>query len=465
MTEAAVRVRASFLPPSTNGASHWHPPRAPPAHLLTHSRRTEDSEPNPGPGRDTGTLLALRLVSKTFNGVATPLAFSSVTVRDSLDSAERIRRLEDEAGEAIASLVREVVFESDPKVAVRVGQEAWVHNWTRAHNPGNEETSRNQLAAVFAGLHKFPNLSSLRLRLHGQWLEKYLNEAPEEPTHFYLVQLRLFQALASNLNPLPKLVSLTLVNVIGADHEIYKDPRFFDVFRSLEHLEISVLYGIGSSAVTHTSYYIEDPIKRFWKDVVRVLSNAPGLTSLVLRSDHPVGSDPPIPLGDIHFPRLQSLVLQMFSFIPKDPHSDVLPFILRHASTLTRLELRDCAVDGDGEREYGYPRPWYAVFAQLREGLPRLREFVLENSMSVLKSKLRRRALRIRIGGIAAIRMSGWALGMILLWGMNRTPSRTMRSWRSCMDGAGCDEPEVATVYGVMELDFKELGSEVDEQA
>nr|GAT51037.1 predicted protein [Mycena chlorophos] len=354
-------------------------------HLIFSHIRAEDSEPN----RDT--LLALRLASKTFNEVATPLAFSSVTVRDSLDSAERIRRLEDsdEAGEAIASLVREVVFESDPKVALE-GQAAWVHNWTRAHNPGNEETSRNQLAATFSGLHKFPNLSSLRLRFHGQWLEEYLNETPEEPTHFYLVQLRIFQALAaaSPSNPLPKLVSLTLINVIGADHEIYEDPGFLDVFRGLEHLEISVLYGIGSSAVTHTSYYIQDPIKRFWEDVARVLRHATALTSLVLRSDHPVGSNPPIPLGTIPvFPRLRSLVLRMFSFIPKDPDSDVLAFILRHAGTLTRLELRDCAVDGDEERDFGYPRPWYLVFGMLRDqpGLPHLREFVLENSMPMPK--------------------------------------------------------------------------------
>ncbi|KAJ7192415.1 hypothetical protein GGX14DRAFT_578134 [Mycena pura] len=311
---------------------------------------------------DRNTLLSLRLVSKTFDSIASQLVFQVLIVRDSVESAEAVASLL--ACESIASLVREVAFEGTPRVRPRYG---WIDDSATSGGAG-----RIALARAFSGLVKLPKLSHLRLEFWSHWQEAYTNEVPEEPTHFLQLQFRLFEALAAVP---PSLVLLTLRNVLGVPNEMYQQETFLTVFHGLQILEISVIYDYGEG------YYVQDPIKAFWaEDMSNILANARSLTTLVLRSDHPVGHEPALSFRDTHLPKLQSLTIQRFCLVPMIPDADVLAFILRHASTLAFLELRDCSVDGGMEPDFIYPRPWHAVFTVLKDEMHCLCEFVLENT-------------------------------------------------------------------------------------
>ncbi|KAJ7054926.1 hypothetical protein C8F01DRAFT_1161824 [Mycena amicta] len=316
---------------------------------------------------EQATLLALRGVSNALNLVVTPLAFRVLVIRDSVEGGEALSSLQD-CADSITCSVREIIFAGDSKIPSLYG---WIRDGETSGKAGREA-----LARAFGDLSKFPNLTHLELRFHDVWQEACVNEAPENPTHFLQLQLRLFQLLAEN--PLPGLVSLTLHNVVAAPHEIYDQENFLAFFRRLEFLEISILYDLD-----FCGYYIKDPVISFWNNMANVIRNATAVTTLVIRSDHPVGSEPVLPFGHIHLPHLQSLTLQLFCILPADPDADVLSFILEHAATLKRLELRDCSIDGGEERCHGFPRPWHAVLASLKTGLPNLNTFVLENRKPV----------------------------------------------------------------------------------
>ncbi|KAL3452975.1 hypothetical protein BJX65DRAFT_319526 [Aspergillus insuetus] len=127
---------------------------------------------------------------------------------------------------------------------------------------------------------------------------------------------------------------------------------------------------------------------------------------LTLSCDRQYGFIPYLNLTDVHFPRLQHLVLNKFTFAI-DSH---LTWITSHAATLTSLYLNDCSIlydiginDTDlpniplsqCEMEqraypetnpefpdlmedayfYSYPKRWHHFFDTFRTSLPRLRDF------------------------------------------------------------------------------------------
>lgn len=219
-----------------------------------------------------------------------------------------------------------------------------------------------------SALTKFPNLQSLRLDFHDQWQEDATHEIPENPTHFLLLQNELFATLAAN--PPPPLMSLILNNVLAVPDNIYAQEDFHRIFRPLQTLEISVL-----SAVDYEGSYFQDPLIEFWLDnVVHMIRSATAVTALTIRSDQDVGACPSLSFKDMSFPRLTSLALHQFVFEPGIPEVDVVAFILRHKTTLERLELHDCSIDGGEEGDF--PRLWHAVFALFEAELSSLREFV-----------------------------------------------------------------------------------------
>ncbi|KAJ6495899.1 hypothetical protein DFH09DRAFT_1337230 [Mycena vulgaris] len=316
-------------------------------------------------------LFQLRLVSKTLNSVATPLAFRVVTVRDSVKSAEALSFLQGCDG-SITSAIREIIFQGDPEGSPDNGY-GWIGE-SRSINVGDTsgEAGRKVLKTAFSGLAKLTNLEHLRFDFHGSYEEESTHEIPDDPTHFLRLQLDLFAALA--VGPPPSMVSLTLNNVLAFPDPIYAQEDFHSVFRSLQTLHISVL-----SDVEYEGSYFQEPLVEFWDEsVAHMVRSAAALTSLTIQSDQAVGAGPFLSFMNTFLPNLTSLTLESFALEPWFPESDVVAFIVAHKATLTHLELRGCSIDGGVDSDF--PRPWHAVLALFEAELGCLRTFVLDDS-------------------------------------------------------------------------------------
>ncbi|KAJ7102709.1 hypothetical protein C8R44DRAFT_746694 [Mycena epipterygia] len=287
-------------------------------------------------------LFQLRLVSKTLNYIATPLAFGLVTVRDSVKSAEGLMSLTD----------RERKDNGD-------------------EDQMSGEAGRKALKAAFSGLAKFPKLENLHFDFHDGWPEDCTYDIPQNPTHFLRLQFDLFASLAAS--PLPSLVSLLLNKVLVIPNAIYAQPGFQNVFRLLKTLHISVL-----SDIDYEGSYHQEPLADFWeKSVAHMVRSASGVTSLTIHSDQEVGAYPALSFKDTVLPHLSSLVLHNFVLDPMIPDSDVVAFILRHKATLAHLELHNASIDGGEDTEF--PRLWHVVLTLFAAELTCLKTFVLTN--------------------------------------------------------------------------------------
>ncbi|KAJ7664339.1 hypothetical protein DFH06DRAFT_322075 [Mycena polygramma] len=301
---------------------------------------------------DTPVLFNLRLASRTFNAIATPRVFRVLTVRDRVQSADGLAMIQNGL-EDTTDAVQEIVFQGDPESE---------YTWRDEEVSG--ETGRHALCAAFSGLAKFRNLKTLRFKFHSSF-----REVSDEPSHFLLLQLGLFEVLANH--PPPPLVSLMLHHIISVPNDIYTHEGFQNIFRPLTTLSISVLSENQSG-----SSYLSAPVAQFWgTSIPSMLTNAQYLTSLSLRTNYPVGVVPALPLAAIDFPALTALSLHNFILDPSSAEHDILEFVVRHKATLTHLKLSACEVFGGEARVY--QRPWHVVLRRLQTELSRLRSFQL----------------------------------------------------------------------------------------
>ncbi|KAF8198223.1 hypothetical protein K438DRAFT_1824042 [Mycena galopus ATCC 62051] len=311
---------------------------------------------------DDPSILNLRLVSRSVHDVATPFALRAVVVNDSVKSAQAVSFLQ-RCTLSIRSLIREVVFCGDPDSM----QAQNVVNW-KSDDDTSGETGRQALRTVFSGLAKFPNLQILRFNFHDCYQED-VGHIFHKPTHFARLQNEIFATLAAH--PPPLLHWLTLNNLIAIPDNIYAEENFHRIFRSLQRLDISVLSDVSSDGAGSQPHLFE-----FWNEsVAHMVCSAPALTALTVRSDQLILVRT---FKDVYLPKLASLSLHQFILEPSLPESDsdVVPAILRHNITLTRLELHGCSICGWEQGHF--PRPWHAVLGEFEAELRNLHEFVLE---------------------------------------------------------------------------------------
>ncbi|KAF8146967.1 hypothetical protein K438DRAFT_1868362 [Mycena galopus ATCC 62051] len=313
---------------------------------------------------DTAVLVNLRLVSQTFNAVAASLIFRVLSVRDNVRSAERLSCLQ--AGNAATrNAVQEIVFQGDPVRGSR---------WRDKHITG--QAGRDAVFAAFSALAKFRNLRILRFEFHAQFRELETTSFPDNPSHFLLLQIGLFEVLATR--PPPPLTSLTLHHLIPMPHDIYTTEAFQNLFRSLTTLDISVLSEDGLIDSE------KSPLCDFWEaSAPSMLKNSSNVTSLTLRSRKAVGVWPALALASIHLPVLTALSLYNFVFDPARVAYDVVEFIVRHKATLTQLELLNCHVY---VRRGVCPRPWHTVLHRFQQELLGLWSFQMR--VGTLSGKL-----------------------------------------------------------------------------
>ncbi|KAJ7876582.1 hypothetical protein B0H13DRAFT_1893635 [Mycena leptocephala] len=299
------------------------------------------------------SIFNLRLVSKTLHSVATPLAFRVVVVNDSVKSAEAVSFLQG-CDESVTSLHHLIGTHKDGTFG-EAGREDKVSG----------QVGREALRAVFNSLAKFPNLENLRLDFHNAYdedLDVGDDNIPENPSHFLLLQIELFAALAAD--PPPSLISLTLNNVIAIPHNIYAQENFHSVFRHLQNLDISVL-----SDVYYEGSHCQEPFVEFWSEsVLDMIRSATTVSALTIRSDQP---QPPLSLEDTFLPHLASLTLHQLEL------ASVVDFVVLHKATLARLELHECSVNGGPDCEF--PSPWHAFLTVFESELGALCNFVVEN--------------------------------------------------------------------------------------
>ncbi|KAF7299445.1 Pribosyltran domain-containing protein [Mycena indigotica] len=314
---------------------------------------------------EQSTLLGLRLVSKGFGVIFTPLAFRLITVSDSLRRGQALAALQ-ECEEELVSNIREIVFHGDP-LSPTDNPSNWISVDVEEGLP-----RRRALQSAFAALNKFPKLEHLRLDFHNTWQEEDIVDIPEQPTHFLLLQNALFSALAS-CSPAPKLVSVTLHNVLAVPDAIYAQPEFQSFFSTLQTLDLSVL----SDAESEGSYY-QTPLATFWDtSMAHIVRSAKSARSLTIRSDQSTGAYPALSFAATCLPNLEELSLTKFVLDTSSPDSDVALFIVKHKRTLRRLELHDCTIDGGEDLQF--PRPWFAVFNLFNDELIHLRSFVFQS--------------------------------------------------------------------------------------
>ncbi|KAJ7641782.1 hypothetical protein FB45DRAFT_361810 [Roridomyces roridus] len=195
--------------------------------------------------------------------------------------------------------------------------------------------------------------------------------------------LKLLEALA--INPSPSLTSLELVNIMAIPDSLYSREDLFAIFRPLKKLEIAAIRGDCRDASlegeSDGTFEVEgtytDPqlVAEFWDTIVpSVVRRATALTSLTLRTNQWIGGHPAMSFKDIFLPQLSELVLQKFHLEPVDPDYDIVQFVIRHKATLTRLDLRHCAI-GCWYNDQGW-RSWHAVFTTFAMELGKLTEFV-----------------------------------------------------------------------------------------
>ncbi|KAJ6517133.1 hypothetical protein DFH09DRAFT_1373711 [Mycena vulgaris] len=336
---------------------------------------------------DVWDLTTLRLVSKTLRSVSTPRAFRVLTVNESVWSAEAISFLQT-CDASITSAVREVIFEGNYSRDDSEDRKSY------APVELAEKIRRAALAAAFSGLSRFPYLQHLQFDFHdGYDIRVPDREDEEDACHLLKLQFGLFTAISDHLPP--SVVSLTLNDVVPVPHDMYAQDKFQRIFRSLETLCISVRDGEILSTEDcediETPRVFEDMAGCFWaRSIPHIIDSATALTSLTLHGGQwlELGVYPAVSFKETTFlPHLTSLSLSLFMFPPWP--GGALDFILRHKSTLSRLELDDCSIldNGDGTLA-SFSQPWSAVLECLRDQLHVLRYFELttsqEPSISVL---------------------------------------------------------------------------------
>lgn len=188
---------------------------------------------------------------------------------------------------------------------------------------------------------------------------------------YQLLQFDVLEGLARNSNLLPALQSLQISAWSALTDDLYDEAPFKRIVESLRDLRFNVQDTDNSDDDDHT---VDD----FWANIIgrRVLQPAVNLTSLAMGSNIEYASLIRINLGPITFPCLTSLSLSNFAWDDTrlDPQCSTLAaeeFIVRHGTTLKKLELESCKITIPHTRSTPV-RSWTAVWNRFADQLTEL---------------------------------------------------------------------------------------------
>ncbi|KAF8262115.1 hypothetical protein EI94DRAFT_1705012 [Lactarius quietus] len=267
---------------------------------------------------DVRDLFHLRLAGHVLCAASTPFAFSTLSAITTRTSAQNLGRLFDLPD--IAVHVREVSYHD--AAADRKGREL--------KNVRTEVI--HELASLFSRLYQLPRLESVNLTFY----PCYDNRRVESDG--LTLQASVLGALAASfrIHVPPRLASLSLHNLRVWNLSPFDSRRFRVFLTTLRHFQLSVLFDSVPDPETFSSRWCH-----FWHTLFpRILApTQQTLTELTLHSDELLGASSGLSLSALHFPHLCTLSMRKFVF---EQAIGVVPFILRHTPTLTRLELLAC---------------------------------------------------------------------------------------------------------------------------
>ncbi|KAA1478186.1 hypothetical protein DENSPDRAFT_845377 [Dentipellis sp. KUC8613] len=230
------------------------------------------------------------------------------------------------------------------------------------------------LAGAFALAANAHSLSTVKLIFYPYYVEESWDD-DTTPSAQLRVQHAILDGLARAAAAGLSLHTLVLLNLSAVPSPVFDEPSFAALLAPLRILHIDTISGLTEGD------YPMDEFAEFWESSMtdRLLPpagpDAP-LESLTIRSEDDVGLQPWFTFGDRSYPRLVELSVTHIMFDGSD--GGIEDFIVRHAGSLRRLEIKDGKI-GIEQGEEGPTQFWAAIWTRLRETLTELEELVVGN--------------------------------------------------------------------------------------
>jgi len=328
----------------------------------------------------TADLLHLRSVNWAYRELVTPNVFSTLHIKNSIQSAQNCHQIISVTNLAIH--VREVTYDSRDNECLQfprdnVGKSVSFAHVLTVFNPCYAHVDcgdaleiselEDVLTEVFCGITALPRLERVTLNFWPSFLSRSGKEVPESPFWFTNRQLAVVHAIHHGMK-MSRMTSLTLNNVI-------LPAICYDFITSLTE---SPLFHLSISIVSNAEVSAWSGSKNVNGSLGALLPPSnPTLKSLVLRSPQGLYHSLTTRLSSLHYPSLESLVLENIVFDQMPSADGVEDFIIRHKDTLQRLELQSCACHipvspADARR-------WSTIWQRWASDLTGLRELVVNS--------------------------------------------------------------------------------------
>ena len=193
----------------------------------------------------------------------------------------------------------------------------------------------HELSRTFSRIHQLFHLETLNLTFH----PIKDNQVNSNDTVLLALQVSILGALSASFKVRipPNLTSFSLHNLRTSDISPLESPPFQNFLTTLRCLHLFVLFDLSTDQNFLNSHWC-----KFWSTFCPRMILAPthySLTELTLHSDVFLGTFSGLSFTGLHFPHLCALSLRNVFL---QPSVGVEAFILRHATSLARLELLAC---------------------------------------------------------------------------------------------------------------------------
>ncbi|KAG1824740.1 uncharacterized protein BJ212DRAFT_1322158 [Suillus subaureus] len=305
-------------------------------------------------------LLQLRCLNQAYRDLVTPIAFTKLHIKNSIQSAQNFQQII--AATHLATHVREVVYDSRDDECFQFPQEN-----IEVEDMLEVAELEEALTEAFCAIDALPRLECVTASFWPSFISQSGKEIRESPFWFTNRQLTVTHAIYHAMKT-SRMTSLSLNNVV------MMPPSRYDFVSSLtnsplSHLSLSVVPNADISAWSGS------------KDIngslgaLLPLSNTT-LKSLALRSPQGPYHSLETKLSSFHYPSLESLVLENTIFDQTPSPDGVEEFVIRQKSGLRHLELRSCASYVASPSFDA--RLWSSIWQRWATELTSLRELVVD---------------------------------------------------------------------------------------
>lgn len=272
-------------------------------------------------------LLQLRCVNQAYRDLVTPIAFSKLHVKNSIQSAQNFQQII--AAANLATHVREVVYDSRDDECFQFPLES-----VEVEDMLEVAELEEALTEAFCALDALPRLDRVAANFWPSFISQSGKKIRESPFWFTSRQLTVIHAIYHAMKT-SRMTSLSLNNVV------MMPPSCYDFVSALTN---SPLSDLSLSVVPNADISAWSGSKDINGSLGALLPLSNGtLKSLALRSPQGPYHSLETQLSSFHYPSLESLVLENIVFDQMPSPNGVEEFVLRQKSRLHHLELRSCA--------------------------------------------------------------------------------------------------------------------------